>query len=210
MVMQTKVLGTERSPAHWSLPYEGKNDAEFKISPISGRNESIRTMIHVADVIIEAALPADQQNLIGKLVLALSKYSIAIGLLNKHYQLSEEEVEEFQDNCDVFFHLWVEIFGMEGVTNYIHLIGSGHMQYFLRKYGCLYLYSQQGWEALMGKVQAVLHLNTQRGGKGSGGGRKKSYIYPVMLFILRDLLWKTGDAKQFFIEREKRKAAAIR
>jgi hypothetical protein len=51
----------------------------------------------------------------------------------------------------------------------------------------------------MGKVQAILHLNTQRGGHGSGGsGRKKSYIYPVLLFILRDLLWKTGEAKEFF------------
>jgi hypothetical protein len=42
------------------------------------------------------------------------------------------------------------------------------MKYFLQEFGCLYLYSQQGWEALMGKVQAVMHLNTQRGGKGSG------------------------------------------
>ncbi len=93
-------------------------------------------------MIIEVALAADQHNLLGKLVLALLKYSIAIGLLNKHYQLSEEEVEEFQDNCDAFFHLWVEIFGVEGVTNYIHLIGSGHMQYFLKNYGSMYWYSQ--------------------------------------------------------------------
>jgi len=42
------------------------------------------------------------------------------------------------------------------------------MKYFLQEFGCLYLYSQQGWEALTGKVQAVMHLNTQRGGKGSG------------------------------------------
>jgi hypothetical protein len=49
------------------------------------------------------------------------------------------------------------------MTNYIHLLGSGHMKYFLENFGCLYLYSQQGWEALMGKVQAILHLNTQRG-----------------------------------------------
>jgi hypothetical protein len=31
----------------------------------------------------------------------------------------------------------------------------------------------------MGKVQAILHLNSQREGFGSGGGRKKSYIYPI-------------------------------
>jgi hypothetical protein len=76
------------------------------------------------------------------------------------------------------------VFGMEGVTNYIHLLGSGHMHYFLQKYGCLYLYRQQGWEAMMGKVQAVMHLNTQRGGKGSSEGKSKSFIYPIMLFVL--------------------------
>jgi hypothetical protein len=55
---------------------------------------------------------------------------------------------------------------------------------------------------MMGKVQAVRHLNTQRGGKGSGEGKSKSFIYPVMLFVLRDLIWKTGDARKFFMERE--------
>jgi hypothetical protein len=98
---------------------------------------------------------------------------------------------------------WIEVFGVEGVTNYIHLLGSGHMQYFIRKFGCLYLYSQQGWEAMMGKVQAVMHLNTHRGGKGIGGGKSKSFIYPVMLYVLRDLLWKTGDARRFFMQRDK-------
>jgi hypothetical protein len=76
------------------------------------------------------------------------------------------------------------------------------MKYFLQEFGCLYLYSQQGWEALTGKVQAVMHLNTQRGGKGSGEGTSKSFIYPVMLFVSRGLLWKTGDARRFFMQRE--------
>jgi hypothetical protein len=62
----------------------------------------------------------------------------------------------------------------------------------------------------MGKVQAILHLNTQRGGHGSGGsGRKKSYIYLVLLFILRDLIWKTGKAKEFFKIRDKEKLDKI-
>jgi hypothetical protein len=116
--------------------------------------------------------------------------------------LSEEDIALFQEHADDFFEDWIEVFGVEGVTNYIHLLGSGHMEYFLEKYGCLYLYSQQGWEAMMGNVQAVMHLNTQRGGKGSGEGKTKSFLYPVMLYIIRDLLWKTGDARKFFMHRE--------
>jgi hypothetical protein len=106
-----------------------------------------------------------------------------------------KEMENFQDLVDNFFDIWVELFGAKGVTNYIHLFGSSHLQYFFEHFGCLYLYNQQGWEALMGKVQAFLHLNTQRGGNNSSAGNTKSFIYPVMLFILCDLLWKTGDAE---------------
>jgi hypothetical protein len=42
-------------------------------------------------------------------------------LLNKHCDLSEEEMEQFHDHADDFFELWVEIFGVDGITNYIHL-----------------------------------------------------------------------------------------
>jgi hypothetical protein len=123
-------------------------------------------------------------------------------LLNSHYLLSEDENKQFQDYADAFFENWIAVFRNDGVTNYIHLLGSGHMKYFLQEFGCCYLYSQQGWEALMGKVQAVIHLNTQIGGKGSGEGTSKSFIYPVMLFVSCDLLWKMGDARRFFMQHE--------
>jgi len=43
----------------------------------------------------------------------------------------------------IFFATWLDVFGEEGITKYIHMLGSGHITYFLKKYGCLYLYSQQ-------------------------------------------------------------------
>ncbi len=206
-VIQQQVLGSLASPAHWALPHEGENDAELTVTKISGRNEMIRRMIKCSNTIIEATLPDDHE-LSAKLVRAVHSYRFAMKLLTKHCDLSEEELEQFQDHADDFFELWVKIFGVEGITNHIHLLGSGHMSFFLKNYGCLYLYSQQGWEALMGKVQAILHLNTQRGGKGSGEGKTKSFIYPVMLYVLRDLLWKTGHAKRFFLDHERKKLAA--
>lgn len=51
----------------------------------------------------------------------------------------------------------------------------------------------------MGKVQAFLHLNMQQGCCNSGENGTKSFIYPAVKFILRDLLWKTGDAKRFYL-----------
>jgi len=58
-------------------------------------------------------------------------------LRTSHYFLSDEEIEAFQQHCKNFLESWMEVFGMEGVTNYIHLLGSGLMHYFLQKYGCL-------------------------------------------------------------------------
>jgi hypothetical protein len=97
---------------------------------------------------------------------------------------------------------WIEVFGNECITNYIHMLGSGHILYFIKKYGCLYLYSQQGWEALNNTIQTFIHQNLQRGGFGSGEGRKKSYIFPLVRMIIRDLLWKTYEADKFYIDLE--------
>jgi hypothetical protein len=103
---------------------------------------------------------------------------------------------------DDFFELWIELFADKGLSNYIHLLGSGHILYFLNKYDCLYMYSQQGWEALNNTVQAFIHQNSSRGGYGSGQNGGKSLIYPLVRYILRDLLWKTGEADSFFTQLE--------
>ena len=50
-----------------------------------------------------------------------------------HRDLNAEEQELFQDQIDVFYENWIELFGEERITNYIHILGSGHMLYFLQK-----------------------------------------------------------------------------
>jgi len=37
--------------------------------------------------------------------------------------------------------------GHEGVTNYIHMLTTGHISEYLVYWGDLYDHSQQGWEA---------------------------------------------------------------
>lgn len=114
-------------------------------------------MIKYSNTIIEASLPADHE-LSGKLVHTVHSYCKSVKLLNKHSNLSEEKLEQSQDHADHAFLLWVEICGVKGITNYIHLIGSGHISYFHKNCGCLYLYSQQGWEALSAKCKQYCTL----------------------------------------------------
>jgi hypothetical protein len=108
----------------------------------------------------------------------------------------------FQDQVDDFLEIWFDIFGDEGVTNYIHMLVSGHISYFLKKYGCLYLYSQQGWESLNSSIQKFIMQNSQRGGCNGGEGSRKSHIHPRVRLIIRDLLWKTYEAEKFFLNLE--------
>jgi len=56
-------------------------------------------------------------------------------------------VESFQSHIDAFFVLWVNLTGHEGITNYIHVLASGHISEYLIYWGNLYNHSQQGWEA---------------------------------------------------------------
>jgi len=93
---------------------------------------------------------------------------------------------------------------VEGDLNllHLHLLGSGHILFFLRKYRCLYIFSQLGWEALNAVCTAYILQNSSRGGYGSGQNKTKSYMFPLIGYLMRDLLWKTGIADNFFLEQE--------
>ena len=51
-------------------------------------------------------------------------------------------------NAHIIFCEWLKLAGEEGVMNYIHMIGSGHIHFYLTRYRNLYKFSQQGWEQL--------------------------------------------------------------
>ena len=199
-VIQKQVLGTIDAPSQWKLRWSKTSDG-ITIDNVQVRNQTSRKLLERVDIIIEEAV-ADEE-IRSKLIVGLSSYVNALELLLLHRALDEEEMEQFQDYIDDFFEVWLEIFGIDGMSNYIHLLGSGHVLHFLKKYNCLYLYSQQGWEALNNTIQAYIHQNSQRGGKGSGQKKgEKSYIFPLVRYILRDLLWKTGDGDRFFLNLE--------
>ena len=87
--------------------------------------------------------------------------------------------------------------GQAGITNYLHIIGSGHLREFLYKYRNLYKYSQQGWEHQNKKTTACYHRHSQKGGEGAND-EDKSQIYPVFRFLSRLWMWQTGKGDRYF------------
>jgi len=201
-LFQKEVLGSGNCPSQWKLRYTKDTDGSVQLEPIQERNSVIRAMLHNINMIIDGSIPDNEGEFKEKLLMACSKYNEAISILTSHRALTDEEIDTFQDLIDDFFETWVELFGHDGLTNYLHLLGSGHVMYFLQKYRCLYIYSQQGWEALNSVCTSYILQNSSRGGRNSGQNKTQSYIYPLIRYLMRDLLWKTRLADKFFLERD--------
>jgi hypothetical protein len=75
----------------------------------------------------------------------------------------------------------------EGITNYIHMIGSGHIADYLFKWKNLYRFSQQGWEAMNSLIKTFFFRRTSHGGGVRGG--KKSRLIPIARWLQRRMVF---------------------
>ena len=81
--------------------------------------------------------------------------SLILILRKKGENYTEEELKKFQEHSLIFFQTWIILYGRHRITNYIHMIGVGHMIGYMIKYGNLNKYSQQGWEALNALIKKI-------------------------------------------------------
>ena len=55
-----------------------------------------------------------------------------IAALRKRDSFSDEEIFYLQKNIDKWYHACMPLTGLAGITNYIHMLGSGHTTYYLK------------------------------------------------------------------------------
>jgi hypothetical protein len=119
----------------------------------------------------------------------MSYYRQMFIMLCKKDDFTDEDIIDFQQLADYIYKSWIEIFKAPGVTNYIHMIGSGHIADFLtyfRKF--IYNHSQQGWEHFNSFPKVYLFHQTMRG----GGKNNHSKIKPLAKWLARIMVWMTG------------------
>jgi hypothetical protein len=77
----------------------------------------------------------------------LQDYRDALLILRRPQEYTDHDIETFQSTIDDFFTAYVETSGAskEGITNYIHMLGSSHVSYYMKHHRNLYKFSQQGW-----------------------------------------------------------------
>jgi hypothetical protein len=116
--------------------------------------------------------------------------------LQQKADFTDDNIDNFQRNADEFFRKWLNLTGYDGITNYVHMIGAGHIRYFLRKWRNMNRYQNQGWEAYNAMIAAFWHHRTRKGGGKSVSQRSK--ILPIARWLLRLMMWRTGEAQRFF------------
>ena len=121
-------------------------------------------------------------------------YFFLIKALSQRSDFSDLQIDAFQVLADDFFSAWLNLIGYDGITNYIHMLGAGHIRYFLQKWRNLHRFSNQGWEAYNALVANYWHHRTQKG----GGKGEKSKILKIAMWLLRVMMWRTGEGDHFF------------
>ena len=67
----------------------------------------------------------------------------ALEFIRKKTDLTDEEVDNFQVEFDLFFQDWVKLWGQKTTSNLIHMCQSGYISEFLCHWRNLHNYFQQ-------------------------------------------------------------------
>jgi hypothetical protein len=159
------------------------------IERLSFNNDRIRTMMRsvgkqIADICFEGEANTTKTSLDA----ALDGFEELIDLLRQHDDFTPEQIDEVHVLCNSTYGDYIDVFGYEGLTNYWHIIGSCHLVYYIRKFGNLYRFQNQGWEHLNHLLKRFFLTRTQRGGR-CGNVSKSSRVRSVGRWLQRRLLW---------------------
>ena len=104
-----------------------------------------------------------------------------------------------QRKIELFYESWYDLCGKDGLTNFIYLLDSSHVMYYLEKYRNLYRFSNQAWEHLNNRLKMFYLQKTQRGGSGKYPSKiGPSYTRPIARWMQRILMWNTGLGELYF------------
>ena len=219
--MNTEILGSKTSPSQWRVPLERKKGKGLKLEPRNMTGGVAEKCIHALKDIVSLVYSADyDEDCLDKEVLRILKEDLVmqwhqmldhfleiLKTLDRNEDIPEDDdwpILEFHYHCNKFMQLYCDIFGDSGITNYIHLLGAGHITYYLRKRRNLAKFSQEGWEALNQLLKSFYFHNTNHGGfvgrSKDGDTIKGEHLKPLVRLIVRRLMWLTGLGDKFFLE----------
>ena len=199
-LLNTKVWGTSDRKGQYSLPLvdaKGEGNKGKALGEITLPNYRITELVNKFDLLIDFCISDIGKRT--KLKMCMRYYRKFMSVLVQKEDYTEEQLEMFQDNVDDFMEIWCTIAdGKKQMTNYLHLLGAGHVLYYMKKWKNLYRYEQEGWESLNALIKYVYFHHTKRGGYDSKDANDNiqvsSRVGALGKWIVRSLLWRSGVA----------------
>jgi hypothetical protein len=186
-VFNTQIWGSDFAPTHWNMPVDPQKRI---ILTLCLDNERCKRAMENIDSLLEICFRPDQEP---------EEYSHCFFLYRKFFKLlrqktefTNEEIVECQVAIDEWYQVWWRLEGRDGITNYVHLLSSGHIADYLFRHRNLYVYSQQGWEAFNMLIKQVYFRRTARG----GGRDSRTRLVPIARWMQRRLVFMVVENLQ--------------
>ena len=177
------VLGNNIHPSSWTCPYDEKVG---KLAPLSLDNNKTRKVVNSFEELVEVSVSEqDRKDIWNK---CIPKYREAMELARQKADFTDDDIVKFQKTVDDWFQDYVGITGLDGMTNYIHMLSSGHVAEYMIKWRNLYKHSQQGWEAFNNLLKTFFFRRTSKG----GGRGARSKLKPIARWLQRRMLFLSG------------------
>jgi hypothetical protein len=140
--LNEKDFGTVCDPGTCSVPMEEKTSelGEVKFNDGYAKDDE-----KVLSKLIPKFLTKPESKC-SKWVLALDGISEIMTSFRQHADFSDVEINALDARINKWFVYWIKLSGREGMTNYLHMICSGHMIAYLRRSKNLNRFSNQEWE----------------------------------------------------------------
>jgi hypothetical protein len=224
-IMNTHVFGnpTTGRVAQWSFTYAPGNRrmAKYKMSGVLA-GKVIKALSVIVKTVFAEHLDQESKNesdaqhiryqnstLENKWIQLCDNLIPMWECIERKENFSEKNIACLHTYTPTFMNQWVDLCEGKHMTNYIHVLGAGHLTYFAKHYGNLYRLSQQGWEPLNKLIKHFYYNNTNHGGSYGNGGKDENGIYnkktvsgqhcfPLMKFCQRFMMWKLGYGDQYF------------
>ena len=122
--------------------------------------ESRETII---DSTFEGKISIDEQRYKQCYQVIFDRYEKVLAGLQQQEIFTDEQMLQLQYDCDQFVRAYFQI-PWHTESNYIHILKSGKPYRFLKIYGNLYIFSNDGMEAYMGQLRSFCIKRTNKKG----------------------------------------------
>lgn len=191
-VVNTEILGDGYNPTQWQCPREDQGKA---VGTITLDNTRVRKIMNSLDLLLAVCFPESESQEKDKWSSAVGYYRLGMKKLCGKEDFTDNMINSFQNDMDNFFQIWAELNGEAGISNYVHMLGSGHVVVYLDHWKNLYCHSQQGWEAFNALLKTFFFRWTQCGGAINKNQTARTRLAPIARWLQRCIVWLCGYNK---------------